>query len=214
MRALGIEQELRLENRLRVGGEEALMVLLFRLAFPVRFSTMVVFFQRSESALGRIFRAMLDFVFTNHRHRVQNYLDFWEPYFGEFSRAIDRKQNKLGLCAAQTPATHRNTVGFIDGTIRRCARPARVAELDIQRTLYNGWKKVHAIKFQAVEFPNGLCGDLFGPTCGSHNDNFLLRLSAISQRMLAYRNGADPYKIYGDAAYPNEEQSCAHTKEG
>ena len=28
---------------------------------------------------------------------------------------------------------------------------------------YNGHKRVHALKFQAVALPNGLIGQLFGP---------------------------------------------------
>jgi hypothetical protein len=32
-----------------------------------------------------------------------------------------------------------------------------------QRTVYNGHKRIHAIKFQSVVTPNGLIANLFGP---------------------------------------------------
>ena len=51
-----------------------------------------------------------------------------------------------------------NCFGFIDGTVRPIARPGKD-----QRVLYNGHKRVHALKFQAVAIPNGLIAHLFGP---------------------------------------------------
>ena len=41
--------------------------------------------------------------------------------------------------------------------------------LYIIRVIYNGHKRVHALKFQCVALPNGLNGNLFGPVgkfCG------------------------------------------------
>lgn len=32
-----------------------------------------------------------------------------------------------------------------------------------QRIVYNGHKRVHALKFQSVVLPNGLVGHLYGP---------------------------------------------------
>jgi hypothetical protein len=201
-RALRIPETVTLPNRVSVSGEEALCILLYRLAYPVRFATMAVFFQRSSSTLCRVFRWVLDHVFTEQRHRVQDYLRFWHPRFPALANAVRRKRIKLGL--AGVDESHRHIVGFIDGTLRKCSRPTSVPNLDVQRVLYNGWKKVHAIKFQSVELPNGMCADLFGPVCGAHNDNFLLRLSAFPDRMM--RLQAAParitYKIYGDSAYP------------
>ena len=51
-----------------------------------------------------------------------------------------------------------NCFGFVDGTVRPICRPG-----ENQRMLYNGHKRVHALKFQAVALPNGLIGQLFGP---------------------------------------------------
>ena len=57
-----------------------------------------------------------------------------------------------------------NCFGFVDGTVRPVCRPG-----EHQRVIYNGHKRVHALKFQCVALPNGLIGNLFGPVgkfCG------------------------------------------------
>ena len=47
----------------------------------------------------------------------------------------------------------------MDGTVRPICRPE-----ENQRSVYNGHKRVHALKFQSIALPNGLIGHLFGPT--------------------------------------------------
>ena len=60
--------------------------------------------------------------------------------------------------------------GFIDGTVRAISRPGKD-----QRLVYNGHKRVHALKFQSVSLPNGIIASLFGPVGRSE---FLLHTSA------------------------------------
>ena len=48
--------------------------------------------------------------------------------------------------------------GFVDGTVRPTARPDQH-----QRVMYNGHKRVHAIKFQSLVLLNGLVANLYGP---------------------------------------------------
>ena len=61
-------------------------------------------------------------------------------------------------CIHQHGAPLDNCFGFIDGTVRPIARPGTN-----QRILYNGHKRVHSLKFQAVAIPNGLIAHLYGP---------------------------------------------------
>ena len=61
-------------------------------------------------------------------------------------------------CIQQMGAPLDNCFGFIDGTVRPIARPGLN-----QRVLYNGHKRVHSLKFQAVAIPNGLIANLHGP---------------------------------------------------
>ena len=55
-------------------------------------------------------------------------------------------------------AALQNCFGFVDGTVRPIVTPD-----EHQRTMYNGHKRVHAIKFQSVALPNGLIANLYGP---------------------------------------------------
>lgn len=162
-------------------------------------------FQRDCDFLCRVFTYMVIFVFQTHRHRVQDYLGFWRDYFQTFSDCIARKRvNQYGL-SNQDLLDHEqeHVIGFIDGTLRRCCRPSPVDGLDVQRLVYNGWKKFHCLKFQAVEFPNGMTGDMFGPVTGSHNDNYALRMSLISERLRNIQVGENvTFALYGDSAYP------------
>ena len=64
------------------------------------------------------------------------------------------------------------TVG--DRTVRPVCRPS-----ENQRAIYNGHKRVHSIKFQAVVLPNGLVGNLFGPIEGIRHNRFMLAASAF-----------------------------------
>ena len=49
-----------------------------------------------------------------------------------------------------------NCFGFIDGTVRPIARPG-----ENQRVVYNGNKRVYALKFQSLALPNGMIGNMF-----------------------------------------------------
>lgn len=67
-----------------------------------------------------------------------------------------------------------NVSGFIDGTLRRIARPG-VA----QRACYNGHKKHHGLKWQNVIAPDGMIIDQWGPVEGRRGDIWLLRESDL-----------------------------------
>ena len=86
----------------------------------------------------------------------------------------------------------------MDGTVRRIARPKY-----LQRVLYNGHKRVHAIKFQNVVIPNGLIANLAGPYEGRRHDCTILQESGLLQnlRRVAHHDG-QPLCLYGDPAYP------------
>ena len=64
----------------------------------------------------------------------------------EYTYAVSRKGAPLDNC-----------FGFVDGTVRPITQPG-----ENQRVLYNGHKRVHAIKFQSVALPNGLIANMFG----------------------------------------------------
>ena len=51
-----------------------------------------------------------------------------------------------------------NCFDFIDGTARPVCRPGKN-----QRIVYNGHKRVHALKYQSVTIPSGMMAHLCGP---------------------------------------------------
>ena len=76
-----------------------------------------------------------------------------------------------------------------------------------QRQAYNGYKKYHSLKFQAVVIPNGLFAHLFGPVEGRRADGALLEESHLIElcRQYAIHPGTEQnpqhFVIYGDPAY-------------
>ena len=54
-----------------------------------------------------------------------------------------------------------------------------------QRVLYNGHKKVHAIKFQSVAVPNCLVANLYGPVEGKRHDSSMLAKFSLYNQLVA-----------------------------
>lgn len=169
---------------------EGLCILLKRLAYPCRYTDMVPRFGRNPTELCLIFNEVLDLVYANHSHRLQNWdlNPFLQP------DQLHRYAEAIHLQGA--PLT--NCFGFIDGTVRSIARPKHN-----QRVMYNGHKRVHGIKFQSVVTPNGLISNLSGPFEGKRHDSTMLHESGLLNdlRRVAFHNG-QPLCLYGDPAYP------------
>ena len=134
-------------------GEEGLLMLLKRFAYPCRLSDMVPRFGRSVPEISLILAEVTDHVVTSQGHLLQDLDQPWlQPqYLEEFARAIHQRGAALDNCW-----------GFVDGTLRPICRPG-----EHQRVMYNGHKRVHGLKFQSVAAPNGMIANLFGPV-GEH----------------------------------------------
>ena len=124
-------------------------MLLRRLAYPCHYSDMIVRFGRPVPDLCMITNLVMDFIYDLHGHRITQ----WNPFIlnsrlvEEYATAISDKGPALDNC-----------FGFVDGTVRPISRPG-----EMQRIVYNGHKRVHALKFQSVATPNGLIANMFGP---------------------------------------------------
>ena len=189
MRCLQIPEELVCEQGTVCSGMESLCIFLKRLAYPCRYTDMVYRFGRSPSELCVIFSNVLDIVYATHHHR----LDSWDQPF----LSPDQLHN-YAQAVHQRGAPLQNCFGFIDGTVRKIARPKYH-----QRVMYNGHKRVHAIKFQSIVLPNGLIANLSGPYEGKRHDSTMLHESRVlpNLRQVAFHNGV-PLCLYGDPAYP------------
>ena len=124
-------------------------MLLRRMSYPCRYGDMIPRFAKPVPVLSLITNQMLDFIYNVHGHKVLNWNhDLLSP--ANLQIYVDT------ITAKGAPLD--NCFGFIDGTIRAIARPEKH-----QRILYNGHKRVHALKFQSIALPNGLIGNLYGP---------------------------------------------------
>ena len=89
--------------------------------------------------------------------------------------------------------------GFVDGTIRKTARP-----IYHQRSVYTRFKKCHGVKFQSVTVPDGFIAYLRGPWPAQTHDAQMLHESHLMEELedIMPANGAGAvYALYGDLAY-------------
>ena len=89
--------------------------------------------------------------------------------------------------------------GFIDGTVISIARPKGNKR---QRVVYNGHKRKHALKYQAVKTPDGLILHFCGPIEGRRHDWTLCvrsELDAILPSVL--KIDGKRFYLFGDSGY-------------
>lgn len=118
-------------NRLRLPGDEALLILLSRLAYPSRLVELSLVFGRSTGTLSTIIGYMVDHLMVIASEKVVKFdPKYWTPYVQYFARAIHRAGAPL-----------ENIWCFIDGTFRPCARPGQDGSTGLQqRGYYSGYK--------------------------------------------------------------------------
>ena len=107
---------------------------------------MVPRFAKSVPVISMITNTVLDHMYDMHGHRISRWNhDILSPDQLEmYAAAITARGVPLPNC-----------FGFIDGTVRPIARPG-----ENQRIMYNGNKRVHALKFPSVVLPNGLIANM------------------------------------------------------
>ena len=89
-----------------------------------------------------------------------------------------------------------NIFPFIDGTIRKIARPFK-----FQCQLYNGWKHCHCIKFQGLMAPDGIMIHLGGPFMAKYHDAQMLARSKLQCKLDQTIGQDSGLRIYGDVGY-------------
>ena len=87
---------------------------------------------------------------------------------------------------------------LIDGTLQKNARPVRN-----QRLVYNGWKRIHCLKYHFVITPDGIIIHVYGPVDGRRHDETIFKESGLSDLLAKYFWAPDgsPLFVYGDPAY-------------
>lgn len=166
---------------------EGKCILLWRLAYPCRYTDMVPRFGENPTELCLIFNSVLDFIYLRHRHWRWGMNPFLQP----------GKLHKYAEAIYQHGAPLQNCFGFIDGIVREIACPKYN-----QQVMYNGHKRVHGIKFQNVIIQNGLIANLSGPFEGKRHDSVMLHESGLLNELqqVPFYNG-QPLCLYQDPAY-------------
>ena len=133
---------------------------------------------------------IMNFIYETQHHHLRS--------FDQPCLSPENLQNYADVIHARG-APLSNCWGFIDGTVRPVSRPGKH-----QHTVYNGHKRIHAIKFQSIVAPNGLIANLYGPVVGKRHDSGMLAESGLLGDLQQYSYSPDgqPLCIYGDPAYP------------
>jgi len=103
------------------------------LCLPLQYSDIVPPFARPVPVLSMITNKVLDSIYTVHSHQIIN----WNPAvlnppaLQSYAQVISQRESPLQNC-----------FGFVDRTVRPIAKPD-----NNQRLVYNGHKRVHAVKF-------------------------------------------------------------------
>lgn len=136
-------------------------VVLARLARPVKWGGMEMLFGKFSPQLADIFIEALHH-FIDKRGAL-----LASPIPKKFFAGIGKRYTQIfyNKCMALD-----NVTSFIDGNVIGIARPDGVHSN--QRTTYNGHKRKHVLKFQAITTPDGLCAHLFGLEVGRRHDMF------------------------------------------
>ena len=109
-----------------------------KIRISVQVERLIPRFGRSVPEFSEIISEVSSHIFDNYGYLLRS-LD--QPdCLQRFADAIYGRGSALSNCW-----------GFLDGTVRPIARPG-----EHQRVLYNGHKRVHALKFQSVVAPNGM----------------------------------------------------------
>ena len=147
--ALGLPETFTCPQRSVAEGIEGLCMVLKRMSFPCHFSDMIYRFGRPVPVLSMVTNQVIDYIYQTHGHRLTqwNNLLLNPAALQTYADAIARKGAPLENC-----------FGFVDGTVRPICRPN-----EHQSTVYNGHKRVHALKFQSVTIPSPSQGGVHVP---------------------------------------------------
>ena len=191
---LDIPDEIVCYNGFKVNGIDALCMFLKRFAYPCRYLDMIPRFGIAIPQLSMICNKMMNIMYSRWGHLLSSFHQTWlsPQNMSLFAQKISEHGAPLQNCWA-----------FVDGTVRPICRPGTN-----QRVLYNGHKKVHAIKFQSIATPNGMVANLFGPVEGRRHDSAMLARSGVLNELQQHAIGQDGSLlcIYGDPAYPLRPQ--------
>jgi hypothetical protein len=186
--ALGVPATFFTSRHERFTGDEALAILLSRLAYPCCLFDLHLRWGRSTTSLSCCINELGDHLFLRWKHLFEFRPSFHSP----------ERLSHYATCIAAAGSPIKDIWGFIDGTFVGICHPQ-----EDQGAAYNGHKKHHGLKFQAVITPDGLLAPVFGPVEGRRADGGVLEMSKLEDicRSHAHRPDGGQLFLYGDPAY-------------
>ena len=186
----GIREQITCVNRYTIPYETGMIILLYRYSRPRRLRPdMELIFGIRKSRISAIIQTFSEALYNVAINYMVN-PQIWHQTMPYYSQLISDKTGGVAT----------DIWGFIDGTIRKTARP-----IYHQRTVYTRFKKCHGLKFQSILVPDGFIACLFGPVPAKTHDSRLLRESGVLQQLqqiMPPTPATTIYSLYGDLAYP------------
>ena len=177
-------------NRYSVSPILVACVILRRMASPCRWRDLEVQFGKHASQLCEIFWEGIEAFLLVRLFLLTSKLS---------ATYIHQKASLFAASVAEKSGCLTNCIGFIDGTVLKIARPT---DYGLQNVVYNGHKRAHALKFQALTTPDGMFLHSFGPLEGRRHDWTLYARSELeSQLEECLLSDGIQYCIYGDSGY-------------
>jgi hypothetical protein len=163
-------------------------MLLRRLAYPIRFGDVELLFGWERSRFSRITNLTAYFIWNRWKHLLRfdsKRLD--SSKLAYFARKIYDKGAPLDVVAA-----------LIDGTLQKNARP-----IHNQRMVFNGWKRIHCLKYHVLLSPDGMIIHVYGPMDGRRHDETVFKESGLESILAEHfwTPGGERLYIYGDLGY-------------
>ncbi|RPB26674.1 hypothetical protein L211DRAFT_856099 [Terfezia boudieri ATCC MYA-4762] len=170
--------------RYQASAEEAFCVLLSRLSSNKRLKDEMRLFGKSRTWQSVIFNDVVTYLVTRYQEKLE-----WDSQRLTYKQ-LNQYADHVGLPAERI-------WGFVDGTLKVVCRPKKH-----QRRWYSGYKKRHAVKFQAIATPDGLISHLAGPFEGKLGDWSAWKQSKIENHLQAVQpRSRRRLYVYGDPAY-------------
>lgn len=184
------EKTLTSRNRYAVNPVLSTCILLRRLASPARWRDLEEMFGKHASQLSEIFW-----------ESVEHLLDAREQLLSSDMKAayLVPRLERLAAAVYQKSGCLQNCVGFIDGTVLGIARPSANT---LQIVAYNGHKRKHSLKYQALNTADGMIAHVYGPVEGRRHDWTLYVRSNLEDTLPVLLDVNDKrYCIFGDSGY-------------
>ena len=169
--------------------QEALLMTLYKLAFPSRLITMARHFNRHPSVISRAVNWVLGVYKRN--------FDAWIFADSASKHGLERWAQFIPswIAAARSKGLRFDAVGHMDGSRLEITRPG-----ELQEALYNGYYGRHCLNFLAFVFACGLIGFLHGPGCGPDHDAMRYSRSGLDRKLRRLFRGFPRYRAAGISA--------------